>query len=254
MREPWLVIGFLGLLASCSGDDEKSPLTRGEFCSNWGENACSEETVSVCQATDVDACRASQESFCLELVPRDFVPDQADACLKAVTAAYKDGDLEDDELEIVLRLGGPCDKLVSGPRAEGESCEATSDCDAAHDFECIFKADEAAGSCQLPNEIEAGFDCSKPEDVCEAGFYCDGENCLARKVSGRACTKDMECQEELYCTEDGQCTERLLVSETCTADAQCATGICYAATSEDEATCTDRIRLSRAEPVCDDLR
>ena len=91
--------------------------------------------------------------------------------------------------------------------------------------------------------------------VHEAGafFYCDGANCIQAKTAGEACTNDEECGATGWCGADGSCAARLSVDAACTASNQCASDLCYTFSAGDQ-TCVDRLRLSRSEPVCENLR
>jgi len=241
-------------LAACSSSDDDEPETLGDFCVRWARAACSEEVVSVCQAADDDACRASQVAFCLDALPEaGFSGAKADQCIDAVEAAYDDADISAVESQTVLRFGAPCDQLVRGPSAEGEECQERSDCDAPSGFDCVFKGDNARGSCQLPETIGAGRDCSAANAVCEAGFYCNGENCIAGEAVGDPCTSNAQCGPDGYCGLTSVCAARAAVGQPCGFDEQCASGLCYRF-SATEQVCTDRLRLSRSEPICEDLR
>src|SRR5690242_9311890 len=105
-----LMVGLLFTFA-CGGEDEK-PRNQEEFCQDWAAAACSKEVLKVCQAKDAAACHDSQEAFCRDLVPEDFSDEAGDDCIDAVKDAYKDGDLEGDELSTVLKLGPPCNELL----------------------------------------------------------------------------------------------------------------------------------------------
>jgi hypothetical protein len=122
-----LGFGLLLVLAFSCGEDEKEPRTREEFCRDWAEAACSEETVSACQAEDAESCRDTQEDVCRDLVAEDFSDEMGQACIDAVKRAYEDAELEGGELTTVLRLGGPCDKLIKGDKDEGEDCSDDRD-------------------------------------------------------------------------------------------------------------------------------
>jgi hypothetical protein len=236
----------------CAAKDKKAR-TRSEFCEDWGQAACSKETVSACQAGNTEDCAHSQEELCRALVPAaGFSDARGDACIDAIDAAYADAELDADELATVLRLDPPCDQLWVGPKAEGEACSSRRDCDSASGFDCVKKADADRGTCQVPREVGGGRDCSAARAVCEPGFYCDGSHCVEGKAAGDDCAIDAECASGAFCDEDGACRARLDVDEPCTADAQCASGICYE--FEGETVCTDRVVLSRSEPICSDLR
>jgi hypothetical protein len=240
----------LCLAAACK--DDKEPRTREEFCRDWAAAAWSEETVSACQAESAEECRHAQEGFCRDLVPEKGFSDAfGDVCIDAVSAAYEDADLEDDELGTVLKLAEPCDKLIAGPKARGESCSSNSDCDAPAGYVCVKKSDDEKGSCEIPEPAEAGRDCSAAQKTCPSGFYCDGKNCVESKDVGDECTIQEECGETGYC-HSGKCAARVAVNAKCTEDYECSSGICYE--FEGDKTCTDRIRLARAEPICEDLR
>ncbi len=161
---------MLVLVFSCKGDDEKEPRTREQFCADWAAAACSEETVSACQAEDVATCRDTQEDVCRDLIPDDFSDEMGQACIDAVEKAYDDADLQGGELLTVLRLGGPCDKLIQGDKDEGEDCASDRDCDGPGGFVCVRHSDEEKGTCQSPEEVGAGRDCSSKKKVCESGF------------------------------------------------------------------------------------
>jgi hypothetical protein len=247
---PFLLVPFAPI--ACSADDPP-PETREHFCDRWADAACNRDVVSFCQASSADDCRLSQERFCLSLVPASgFVDDHANDCIDAVGAAYGDADLTVSELETVLRLGAPCDQLVRGSRTEGGSCTSRFDCDAPGGFDCVFKGSEASGTCQLPETVSPGRDCAANNAVCTDGFYCDGDNCIEGKDTGEACTRDAECADG-YCGPDRVCVAGLAVGTDCSEDAECASGLCYLL-SGGQRVCTDRVRLSRTDPACEDLR
>jgi hypothetical protein len=238
-----LALGSLGLLA---GACEPAELTRSDFCARWAEAACTEEVVSVCQATTVEDCRYSQRQQCDDDLPSDLVNRGVDECIAAVADAYEDADLTAAELEIVARYGAPCNEIFLAGEGGG-ACESDSDCEPA--LRCVFK-DEAEGQCQDPVIVEPGLRCTAPEEMCEEGFFCDGSNCIAALDEGDDCQNHVQCGGELYCDE--VCLEKLSVGDDCTKDAECSTGICYG--PDGEMTCANRLRLSPAEPMCDSLR
>lgn len=238
-------------MAACSGDDP-APRTRAQFCADWAAAACSDEVVSACQAEDVESCRVAQEAFCEELVPASFSDTAGSACIRAVRRAYADADLDGEELGVVLRLAEPCDGIIAGPGEEGDSCEEPRDCNLAAGLECLKKSDSTEGVCRMPEVVMAGLDCEAEQKTCEEGFFCNGSNCVEARDPGDECTIQAECGEEGFCNAEGECEESYAVGEACETDMQCGTGICYE--FEDETVCTDLIRLSRSEPVCDDLR
>lgn len=233
-------------------EEEPAPRTREAFCRDWASVACNDEVVSVCQAADAEACRQSQEDFCRSIAPDSFAGDRSQACIDAVAAAYEDGDLSGSELVTVRLLGAPCDELSRGPRDEGQSCTERDDCDSASGFDCVMKSDSVSGSCEVPEVVSPGEDCEADQQVCTSNFFCNGENCIAAQDLGDPCMHHEECGEEGFCDVDGECAARFDTGDPCDDDAQCAAGICY--DFGDERICTNRIVLTRSEPICEDLR
>ncbi len=237
-------------LASCS-DDEASTRTRAEFCADWAEAACSDDTVTACQATQ-DTCRAAQQDYCQEVVPVTFSDARGDACIDAVGDAYSDADLTGTELDTVRRLGGGCSGIVTGTRALGQSCDTDNDCDRSNGVACVRRGGPAGGICQVPEEVGPGQPCSDPAQTCSTGFYCDGNNCIASKGAGQACQNDVECAPAGLCGPDDTCVTRRAVGAVCASDDECESGLCYEVAGE--STCAELVRLSPAEDLCGDLR
>lgn len=244
---------LLGLCfaVGCSSDAEPEQ-TREGFCRDWAAKACSAKVVSACQAESADACRLTQQAACQNALPAGFVDDNASACLNAVASAYEDADLNAAELATVLRFGPPCDRLVRGERAGGDSCEATTECDAAAGFACVIKGSDSVGTCQKPRVAQPGLACDALQETCTEGFYCNGENCVVGEDAGSACATQQECGSEGYCAADGTCAERFAVRAECTADHECLSGVCVS--FDAERICVDAIRLSVSEPLCEELR
>jgi hypothetical protein len=126
-----------------------------------------------------------------------------------------------------------------------------TDCDRAAGYDFIHKLGQQRGVCEIPELIEGGRNCEAAQRVCVEDFFCDGSNCIEARSAGAACSSAFECGEAGFCNQVGQCEERFAVDQACDDDAQCLSGICYE--FEGESLCTDRIRLSRAEPLCDQL-
>jgi hypothetical protein len=235
-------------VAGCGSEDD-DPLTRDEFCERWGSAVCGSEVTSVCQTSQAE-CQASQAASCRDWLPDDFQDVGTDACLNAVTAAYADADLDSTELEIVWRLGAPCNGLVVAGEG-GETCERDADCSGSAGLTCVLK-DRATGTCERAETVEAGFSCEDANQTCEVGFYCNGENCIAAAELGDDCNNDDQCEAGLFCQND-VCEEQLSVGVDCTSDRECESEICYEI-DNNERVCVDRIRLSPAEPACDTLK
>jgi len=235
-----------------TGSSPTRTVSSQDFCQAWAQAACSDAVVSACQATDAKHCRQSQSEFCRSLVPDQTAAAGGDECVSAVSAAYRDADLSGSELQLVLRLGGPCERVLRGTARAGDACKAANECDRSRGYACAMKSDSGAGTCQIPEVVSPGRDCKAPEKTCGSGFYCDGHNCIETLAAGEACSIQAQCAEMGFCNEAGQCAEHIAVNQPCHNDGECARGIC--SEFQGEQVCTDRVVLSRADPLCEALR
>lgn len=230
-------------------EKEVDPLTREEFCEKWASAACTSEVVAVCQKSEAK-CQAAQAASCRDWLPNTFQDVGVDECLAAVTEAYSDADLKAADLEVVWQLDGACRDIVTAGES-GESCQLNTDCSGSSGLTCVLK-DRANGTCQRAEVVGAGLSCSEPEQMCESGFYCNGDNCIVALEVEEDCKNDKQCAEGLYC-RDEQCEPQFAMGADCSSDRECESGICYEI-DEEERVCVDRIRLSPAEPACDGLK
>jgi hypothetical protein len=254
MRHPWSILSLVVVAASSCSADDGAIDAPDEFCERFAAAACSTEVIQACQAADADACRSSQVAFCLaELPSASFSGKMARQCLEAVEGAYSDADLDAAELGTVLRFGPPCDQLSSGPGGDGDACSDRRDCDAPAGYQCVWHGSEAPGVCRRPVLTGPGEDCSAEGAVCTAGFHCDGSHCIAGEAAGNPCVRHEECGPSRYCGLLSVCEARLPVRAPCGFDQQCASNLCYRL-SASEQVCSDRVRLSLSEPICDGLR
>jgi hypothetical protein len=257
------LLGLSLVIGACS-DSEEGPgaknsttRTRDAFCTEWGVRACNTLVVDVCQASSPADCQASQKSYCLSIVPSSYAPEQAIACLDAVAAAYTDADLNGEELKTVTQLGEPCHQLVRGSGETDATCDSNADCNGPKGFECVIKGGDDTGSCQIPEEVGGGMDCSEPQQTCDEGFYCNGANCISYKKLDASCTVDGECGPEAYCelvspATSKVCIARAEVGENCFSARECLSEVCLLVGSQ--STCIARLRLSPSEPLCQTLR
>jgi hypothetical protein len=231
------------------GGCEPDPVTPNEFCDRWASAVCGPEVLSACQKSAAQ-CKASQAASCREWLPDDFQSVGVDECLDAVSQAYSDADLDSAELDVVWRLGAPCDNIQVTSES-GETCKRDADCSAASGLSCVLK-DKATGICERAELVKAGFACDDPDQTCERGFFCDGEHCIVAGEAGDRCKNDTQCGQGLFC-HDERCETQLSVGADCTNDRQCESEICYEVDT-DERVCVNRIRLSPAEPACEALK
>src|SRR5207244_6792312 len=105
------------------------------------------------------------------------------------------------EIAGVGRLGAPCDPLSKGTVDDGDTCETNHDCNTACGLICVITPGSAKGTCATPEKVGGGMACDGADQVCADGFYCNGENCIAQKKTGKACDTgaDYECTPENHC-------------------------------------------------------
>ena len=194
-------------------------------------------------------------------MPENYSSEHATECLNAVKAAYEDADLTAEELQIVIKLGAPCDQLSKGTSSDGESCSSNDECDTTTGFSCVAKLGASKGTCVKPEKVEAGEACDGPAQVCGDGYFCTGENCVVYKKTGGTCEGDYQCKVEDHCVIDdttdpatGTCEVRAKVSAACVKDDDCQSHYCVVASGETEGLCASLIRLSQREPLCENLR
>ncbi len=260
MKLSFIVLGLAVGLGACSSKDQPDPYaTATEFCNEWGKAACTSQAVLGCtgEATLTDTltnnCVSSQQTFCEGLLPSTgYSSANAGRCLSAVQAAYSDGKLTALEIATVRHRGSPCNQLIKGAKTEGESCTVDDDCNTLSGYLCLIKG--GAGTCQIPTIADNGTSCEAADKACNAGFYCDGSNCVASKVVGGKCAEDFECASGLICDPDTlKCAAK--VSPTmCKADADCTTNVCDIPLGGDQGKCVSTIILSSSEGICEDLQ
>lgn len=263
MKKPLIALFALVLTLplGCSSEEDPPPnplATRDGFCQAWAESACQPKVLDYCTATS-SACQEAQKDVCLDLVPRSYTSEHAESCLRAVSSAYEDGDLSATELAVVLHLAAPCDMLSSGTSDDGDACTENNDCNTAGGFICVIKKGADTGVCAEPEVVGPAEECTGVKQVCSEGYYCN-DNCVVyKKTDTGVCEGDYQCKPEDHCVfetagaETGVCLERLGTGEACAKDSDCQSGICLP-DSETESLCVSTIRLSRNEPLCDNLK
>jgi hypothetical protein len=262
MKRPILALFSAFFWFACSGSQpgpgaEADGLrTESQFCAEWATAACNEDVVSACSGTR-SGCLQTQKSACLVLVPIGYQSENAEECIDTVKDAYEDAELSADELEVVLKLGGPCAALVDGGFAEGDTCLSSFDCDAVSGFACVVKPGEADGTCQIPDETATGGSCRTPASICGPADYCDPTSgrCISR-LSEEPCPFDDACPADYRCEivegeATGTCTERLDNGDTCAGNDDCKSALCLGTTRK---VCASNVVLTVESTLCDTLR
>lgn len=226
----------MGLAMGCDGGTETEPAapnpleSEAGFCEKFAEAVCLDGVVKACYLSD-DANLEEDKAKCIELAsqrsfcnPLDYPydPDGAQACIDATAALYDQAELTAQEI-VNQRLA--CLAVFSAGGAVGSPCAQDHECDGAAGLRCVTKV-SAEGTCQVPAEVEPGFDCSSPDSVCAEGFYCnESENCVAKEDIGSTCTATQPCVDDAICTSD-VCLEKAANGEICSAASECLGGFC----------------------------
>jgi hypothetical protein len=260
-----LATGSLGACSDATGPRTTSNDTlraKSSFCTEWAKAACNDKVVMRCNQPSADACVQNQSAFCESLVPDGYSSTNAQTCINAVRKAYADAELIGDELQLALRLGGACGHLIAGAGKAGDACYARTDCDTVRNYDCLIKAGEDIGSCEIPVLESVGDACDDPQSICEQGTYCaeladnGGAICATTKAKGKSCRADVECDPTTLCSiadgdTTGICKAKLDLGADCSSDAECASGFCYA--TSDSSICANDLVVATGAPLCDDL-
>lgn len=259
-----LAVVVATLTVACSSSTKEGPAkkksadpysTVTKLCAAWAERACNDTVVSACAAENSDACRSAQAEACAARLPSfQYSSTGADACLDAVEAAFADGRLDAVERAIVQGLGTPCDLFEPGDGETDALCQDDRGCNKEAGLSCVRKPGQRNGTCQVAEIVKGGFPCAEPHQLCEAGFYCDGANCIARvATAGAACSASKPCASELKCAGEAgseTCVTKLDNGQTCAADGDCKSGLCLMPA----ARCTQEIILSPSEAICGEFQ
>lgn len=260
MKRSVILFSLLAAMGACSGASDDEPnATVASFCDSWAKSACRSNVVSICSGAEkadealTRACQESQQDFCRSLLPTSgYGSRRAAECLKAVEAAYSDARLTATEIATVRHRGEPCNHLVKGPAAKGDTCVNSDDCDTTNDYLCVIKSGE--GTCQIPVVVANGTSCAAPGAACNPGFFCDGDNCVQAKPVDGKCTTDFECATGLICDPEAlKCVARVSQKE-CMKDDDCTTNVCDIPVGSSTGLCVSTVTLGASQAICEDLR
>ena len=260
LKFSFVLLCLLSIGGCSSTEDAADPnATVSGFCGNWAKAACSNAVVLVCSGAEkvdaelTDSCVTSQRRFCEGLIPdKGYSPQNASQCLQAVQDAYKDARLTSEEIMTVRHRGEPCNHLIKGTQAEGDTCVNDDDCNTLKNYLCVVKSGE--GTCQIPKAVENGDSCSAKGAACNPGYYCGlDEACVQSKAVGKKCAASYECATGLVCDPDtALCTARVS-PDSCTQDDDCPTNVCDIPVNSSTGRCVSAITLSTSTAICEDL-
>jgi hypothetical protein len=232
-------------VAACSNPTQaETPnpyATEVGFCRELAKTLCNSAVVQACYLSDEKTLTADTDRCVQELsLPARCNPAGlpyhvagAAACIAAGAAAYGDAKLTMSEL---VAYRDECLAAFSHNGSKDSACISDSDCDGSLGLRCLLRAD--AGTCQIPEEVMPGMDCSAPAAWCSDGFYCDsGEHCVATQSVGKSCAA-APCDDESNCDPTTkQCVAKKDNGASCENPSDCSGGFCVKATGQTMGTC-----------------
>ena len=237
-----------GLLAVAACHNDPTPITSGQFCDKYAEEVCAAvspaclEQVATCTTIQHAQCAASAQQAVGQF--RDFVPNNAEACLRKVNEVY--GKLNQGLVALkatdIQAMNATCDRVYEGSSPANGPCAADAD--------CLGNLICDKGYCGTRSYVAQGAGCANVGETCQQGSYC-GQNaaglriCIARLGLQNACDENNPCLESLRCSA-GVCQSRLDISEPCTADDECSSNFCEPYVH----VCADDVRFAHGNSDC----
>ena len=142
------------------------------------------------------------------------IPAPPDACVGVAAVATG------DELRAQPTVSqiAACRAAIVGRRAEGQTCNSTSEC--ASDLSCQVVA--SALQC-APVSDEYGA-CGDDED-CVVGLHCVSDHCATLGGDGQGCQLSDDCQAGLDCDADSLCSVPGQAGNLCSSSSDCDIGL-----------------------------
>jgi hypothetical protein len=252
-----LVVAASALSGGCgSSGPDYSELTA--FCQALAQADCSQAVVTGCYGSstaslpdDTQTCvtaRATPER-CNPL-GLAYHAQYAQACIDAHAAAYMSGQLDAGTF---ATLQQQCLPALNQGGEVGASCSDDTDCDVGSGDFCVVHQG-GSGTCQVPQPVMPGGDCSDPAAECSAGYFCEsGGYCVIDPgQAGKACGPGVSCNTGLGCsTTTMTCAAQLPDSAACTVDSDCSGGLCISVS--DGAECAATYTFAVGSATCADF-
>ena len=266
MRISSIITAFLSLSAihcSKSADAPKYP-DASAFCTGWAQAECSDTVVQNCAASTKDVCLSKRTTYCEEQVVKPaqdagFAYDyrQAEGCVSQIGTAYSDAKVTSAE---ALAIAEKCGLVFSGSGTENSACDVDADCKQGDGLRCVAHAapseldagSSAAGTCQVPQVVQAGQSCSATDAKCTSGYHCgSSSHCDADGKVTEACSAAAPCESTLKCSTSNTCVAKLADGAVCKGPSDCTGGMCLEGNSS--SLCASVEILSPNEPFCTPL-
>ena len=220
-----------GFLTGCPSADKAGP-PFPDVTSFCVAKAAAECQIAPTCAVDPAVCATVREAKCNAEAAaatingtRAYVPNNAQACIDAVTQVYGIGKVLLSDLTAAGSMGDTCARVFEGTVDKNKACTS--------DFECLagrFCSPVQPGAKQLVcadrSEVEFGGFCANPGSVCASGSYCKlipggAAQCTSDAQAGEFCDAATTCVESHHCVANA-CTARQAPGQPCVSNDDCS--------------------------------
>jgi hypothetical protein len=211
--------------------------------------------IKACAVADGSRCIEKRQASCLASIPAGttYEANQAEACVDAVSTAYRDAKLTAEENRSTQTI---CNRVFDGAGNVNATCMRDFDCKLSLGLRCVFGGLAGAGTCQMPERIQGGGSCAAPNQMCVEGFHCGVTlHCDINSQLGEPCNVILlPCAPSAQCNEAGMCVAKFKDGDLCTSDEQCAHELCARGSGVSQGLCAQQLTLAPNEPFCIDAR
>lgn len=252
------------LAAGCGGGGLSGDYsTQMSFCQVLAQADCSDPVVRACYGaddssvgTDTTTCIAARSA--LDRCNPAGLPyhsQYAQDCVDAHTNLYGSSQLDPGLFQAAQQA---CLGVFNKGGTQGASCSSDADCAVTPVAEnqpslvCIIH--QGAGTCQIPNLVNAGDKCQDPTAQCPDGYSClAGGYCVANPGSGEACGPGITCGNsvsKLRCDlTTMKCAAPFDDGQACTDVSECSGNFCVPTAKG--GICSHTYTLALGAPACE---
>ena len=218
---------FLSMVALAGCNSQPAPLTQTEYFNKYAQAMCDGLSPAclmipaTCTAGRLAECQGDAQIAATN--GWDFLPPNADAYLRKVSAAY--GKVKQGSVITAKDYKDMEEARGKVYRGTGLANKGTCLADA----DCLDGLICDKGRCGNEKTVAQGAPCANIGETCPQNFFCGDSGggvllCVTKVGLGGACT-DAPCLENLRCTA-GFCAMQLDFGQACTLDQDCSSGFC----------------------------
>lgn len=237
-----------------------APLSLDNVCERLADATCTPAFSSCCSTKgfkyDAPGCRLAVMTGCNAQVKliKDGKGSFAEAAFPACVAGVNHlADKCTVPILDFLKSYAPCEQLLNGSRAPGDSCGSDDECKVPAGG---FPNCNSMGRCESTSIVGKDAPCmyaGSTRAICDYGLACNftsstGGTCGTAKAIGATCNNNLECGFGNYCERgfigSGKCAAGLAAGAGCGENGQCASGSCVSN------KCTDPNTTLASNPLC----